>query len=86
MTKLEKLEAAVLAVEAAAVAADVRAAAVAADVRAAAVDDEAAINAAYEAWDLYNAAWDAYQAELKKTQEENSNGYDQVQEGDGSTV
>jgi hypothetical protein len=41
--------------------------------------DAAAIDAACD-------AWGAYKAELKKTQEENSNAYDQVQEGDGSTV
>jgi hypothetical protein len=38
------------------------------------------------AWDAYRAARDAYEAELKKTQEEDSNEYDQVQEGVGSTV
>ena len=34
----------------------------------------------------FDAALNAYYAELNKTQEENSNEYDQVQEGDGSTV
>ena len=37
-------------------------------------------------WAARKAAWVAYRAELKKTQKENSNEYDQVQEGDGSTV
>jgi hypothetical protein len=83
MTKLDELKAAADAAYDAAVAADVRVAAVAADVRAAAVDDEAAIDAAYEAWAAYwdalddalDAALDAYEAELKKVQEENSDGH-----------
>jgi hypothetical protein len=56
--------------------------------------DTAAYEAARDAyWAAYRAAVDAYEAavgayydELKKLQEENSNEYDQVQEGDGSTV
>jgi hypothetical protein len=47
---------------------------------------EAKVAAAVAAAVAVNAAWDAYEAELKKTQEENSDEYDQVQEGDGSTV
>jgi hypothetical protein len=51
----------------------------------------AAFEAARDAAEAYGAAvvkknWDAYYVKLKKKQEENSNGYDQVQEGDGSTV
>ena len=45
-----------------------------------------AYNVAWDADTAYVAARDAYEAELKKIQEENSNEYDQVQEGDGSTV
>ena len=47
---------------------------------------DAAYAAVHAAIDAACDAWGAYKAELKKVQEENSNEYDQVQEGDGSTV
>ena len=90
MTKLEKLKAAWDATNTAYSAAldaeyacDAAADAAVSNIDAACAAARDASNATYAA---YAAARDAYQAELKKVQQENSNEYDQVQEGDGSTV